>query len=383
MAFRIPKSGLRNPQSAIHNSIPLAPGLASGAPLRNKVRVSRMNPPGSAALSLEQSDEEFVTACFRLLLRRKPDEPGLRHFLNGLGNGMSRLEVVNAFLNSPEYAGREDATFWVPAGHFYSPYPSRAEVAEFGTIRQMPEQLTAIDLQDAAQLKLMEEFARFYPDLPFQNEAVPGLRYKYINTSYPPGDSIPLYCMIRHLAPKRFIEVGCGNSSCVTLDTNDRHFQSRIELTFIEPYPAFFNSLIRPEEQSRVRLLASRLQDVPVSEFERLEARDILFIDSTHVSKLNSDVNYFLFEIFPRLKKGVYIHIHDIFYPFEYPKAWLEEGRAWNEQYILRAFLELNDHFEIRFFNTYLFWKHPDWFRQHMPKCLENPGGSIWLEKVR
>jgi hypothetical protein len=341
-----------------------------------------MNPLGSALLSDQQSDEDFVEACFRLLLKRKSDESGRRHFLNGLANGVSRLDTVSVFLNSNEYAERERATLWVPAGHFYSPYPSRAEVEEYRQNRSSPEFLPAIDLQDEAQKKLMEVFAGFYAELPFQDEAVPGLRYRYVNSSYPPGDSIPLYSMIRHLQPKRIIEVGCGNSSCVTLDTNDRFFSSRIELTFIEPYPDFFHSLIGPEEKSRVRLLAQRLQDVPPAEFERLEANDILFIDSTHVSKLNSDVNYFLFEIFPRLKRGVFIHIHDVFFPFEYPVNWLEEGRAWNEQYILRAFLEFNEQFKIRFFNSYLFSKYPEWFRQHMPKCLENQGGSIWLEKV-
>jgi hypothetical protein len=101
------------------------------------------------------------------------------------------------------------------------------------------------------------------------------------------------------------------------------------------------------------------------------------------VSKLNSDVNHLLFEIFPRLKRGVFIHIHDVFFPFEYPIEWLEEGRAWNESYILRAFLQFNDHFKMRFFNTYLFEKHRAWFQEKMPRCLAQPGGSIWLEKVK
>jgi hypothetical protein len=342
-----------------------------------------MTSPETYHLSAEQSDEAFIEACFRILLRRQPDESGRRHFLTSLGNGLSRLEVISAFLSSPEYAEREKASFWVPAGHFYSPWPSRAEVEEHRTKPPRKDAMAAIDLQDEAQWRLMEEFGRTCADLPFRDEAVPGLRYRYVNSSYPPGDSIPLCGMIQHLRPKRIIEVGCGNSSCLTLDTNDIFFQSAIELTFIEPYPDFFHSLIRPEEKTRVRLLAQRLQDVPVAEFERLEARDILFIDSTHVSKLNSDVNYFLFEIFPRLRPGVFIHIHDVFYPFEYPVSWLEEGRGWNEQYILRAFLQYNDQFKIRFFNTYLFAKHPEWFRQHLPRCLDNPGGSIWLEKVR
>jgi hypothetical protein len=50
----------------------------------------------------------------------------------------------------------------------------------------------------------------------------------------------------------------------------------------------------------------------------------------------------------------VYVHIHDIFYPFEYSEKWITEGRAWNEAYALLAFLTFNDVFEIVLFNTYL-----------------------------
>lgn len=329
-----------------------------------------------------QSDEEFVDACFRALLRREPDAAGRAHHLGLLAAGTPRLQVVDAFLGSGEYRDRELANQWVPAGHFYSPLPSRAEVAEHAARPRLTAEFPGLDLQDEEQRKLMEAFAPFYSSVPFQDEPAPGLRYRYVNSSYPAGDAIPLHCMIRHLRPRRFVEVGCGNSSCVTLDTNDLFLGSSMDLTFIEPYPEFFQSLIRPEERGRVRLLAQRLQDVPLEEFERLEARDILFIDSTHVSKLNSDVNHFLFEIFPRLRPGVFVHIHDVFFPWEYPQPWLEEGRGWNEIYILRAFLQFNERFKIRFFNTYLFQRHRAWFEQHMPRCLAHPGGSIWLECV-
>lgn len=337
---------------------------------------------GSGFFSDAQTNEQFVEACFRLFLRRAPDEPGKQHHLASLASGATRVAVLNTFASSPEYADRERASQWVPAGHFYSPYPSIEEVQEYKNGPRAAGAMGGIDFQDEAQFALMEAFAKLYGDIPFADKPVNGLRYGYINSSYPAGDSIPLHCMIRHLRPKRIIEVGCGNSSCASLDTNDRFFDSKIEMSFIEPYPDFFHSLLRPEEKSRVRLLVQRLQDVPVSEFERLEPKDILFIDSTHISKLNSDVNYFLFEIFPRIRPGVFIHIHDVFFPFEYPVEWLEEGRAWNEQYILRAFLQFNDRFKIRFFNTYLFQKHRAWFEKHMPRCLAHPGGSIWLERV-
>lgn len=116
-------------------------------------------------------------------------------------------------------------------------------------------------------------------------------------------------------------------------------------------------------------------------EFAALEANDILFIDSTHVAKINSDVNAAFFDILPQLAPGVCVHFHDIFYPFEYPRAWVYEGRNWNEAYLLRAFLLFNTAFAVRWFTTFLTMFHRERFAADMPAVLLNPGGSIWLQR--
>lgn len=187
--------------------------------------------------------------------------------------------------------------------------------------------------------------------------------------------------MLRHLMPKKVIEIGSGFSSCATLDTNEMFFNGSLELTFIEPYPDLLMSLIKKEDTKNINVIPQRLQDVELSEFETLEANDILFIDSTHVSKINSDVNLIFFEILPVLSSGVYIHFHDIFFPFEYPKHWIYEGRAWNEIYMLRAFLQYNSNFSIVLMNTFMEHFHEPFFREEMPLCLKNRGGSIWVRK--
>jgi hypothetical protein len=166
------------------------------------------------------------------------------------------------------------------------------------------------------------------------------------------------------------------------LDTNELFFSGEIKTTFIEPYPDLFLSLIKPSDKESIQLLPNKLQEVDPAVFQSLEANDILFVDSTHVSRTNSDVNRILFEILPALKSGVYVHFHDIFYPFEYPKEWVYEGRAWNEAYALRAFLQFNSAFRIVFFNTYLEHFHRSYYEEHLPLCLKNPGGSIWLQRL-
>ena len=275
------------------------------------------------------------------------------------------------------------ANLWVNPGHFYSPIPSLIEIQKHEnrifdrTIKAIP----GIDLNIEQQLRLLEKFGSYYIDLPFDKQKKDDLRYYFENPAYSYSDAICLYSMIREFGPKKIIEIGSGYSSCVMLDTNELFFQNQIDCTFIEPYPDLLRSLINEDDKTRCHFIESNLQDVPLSEFAKLEANDILFIDSTHVAKTGSDVNYIIFNILPLLEHGVYIHFHDIFWPFEYPKEWIYEGRAWNEDYFLHAFLMYNYQFEIVFLNTYLEEFYEDRFMKNMPLCLKNRGGSIWLRK--
>ncbi|MEJ7607379.1 MAG: hypothetical protein WKF37_14215 [Bryobacteraceae bacterium] len=106
-------------------------------------------------------------------------------------------------------------------------------------------------------------------------------------------------------------------------------------------------------------------------------------MDSTHVAKTGSDVNTLIFDILPGLNEGVYVHFHDIYYAFEYPREWILQGRAWNEAYMLRAFLQYNDTFQICCWNSYLGAFHSEEFREVMPLFARQPGSGLWLRKRR
>lgn len=271
---------------------------------------------------------------------------------------------------------------WMSPGHFYSPIPSIEEIRsrEAELFGSPPPSLPAINLRADQQVALVKELAKFYPELPFPREQSPDTRYWFENWAYSYADAIFLYSMLRHLQPRRVIEVGSGFSSAAMLDTADR-WLPQTSFTFIDPDTSTLDALLRPSDRERVSVVKKRLQDVPLETFDALAANDVLFIDSTHVSKTGSDVNRILFDILPRLATGVHIHFHDVFYPFEYPKEWVYEGRAWNEDYILRAFLEFNDAFDIVLFGTWLAKFHRDLLAELMPLTLENPGGSLWLRK--
>ena len=270
-----------------------------------------------------------------------------------------------------------------PPGHFHSPIPNLDEVHRDDALLfgPPPDSLPGIDLRETEQMALLARFAALYPDIPFGDEPRPGLRYHYLNPSYSFSDAIMLHCMLRTLRPRELVEVGCGYSSCVTLDTKQHFLGQSLRTTFIDPNPQTVLSLLNEQDLLTTTLIPKTLQEVELEVFTRLGENDVLFIDSTHVSKIGSDVNRLVFEILPALAPGVVIHIHDIFYPFEYPKVWVHQGIAWNEAYLLRAFLQYNERFEVMLMNTYLAHRHRDFFARHMPDCLRNTGGSLWLRK--
>jgi len=309
-----------------------------------------------------------MSTSIKTVIKKPPVLKGYIAEREKLRSELSALKALNKF---------------VPPGHFYSPIPSLDEIRRdeskiFG--KPLPGK-TGIELHEEEQLKLLGDFIAFYKEMPFQSEKHEGLRYYYENPAYSYSDAILLHCMIRFLKPKNIIEVGSGFSSCMMLDTNELFFDGSIATTFIEPYPKLLLSLIKDADKSKIRTIQSRLQDVDLCEFETLQANDILFIDSTHVSKIYSDVNYIFFEILPKLSSGVYVHFHDIFYPFEYPKAWVYEGRAWNEAYLLRAFLQYNNAFRVVLMNTFMEHFHEAFFQKNMSLCMKNTGGSIWIRK--
>ncbi len=295
-------------------------------------------------------------------------------YIRGLNNRINQLtQQVNQF----------DKNSCFPAGHYLSPIISVETIKENeSSIWPNKEDgaISGIDLRIAEQRELMGELSVYYREIPFQIEKQSNLRYYFNNDWYSYTDAIILYSLIRHLKPKRIVEIGSGFSSAVMLDTNDLFFKKEIQLTFIEPYPERLISLLSATDKRSVNIVEALVQDVPLATYETLEAGDILFVDSSHIVKTGSDVNHILFEILPLLKPGVYIHFHDIFHPFEYPKEWVYGGRNWNEDYFLKAFLMYNMTFEICLFSDYLHKYQHDVFKE-MPLSYKNFGGNLWVLK--
>ncbi len=275
---------------------------------------------------------------------------------------------------------------WRPPGHFYSPIPNLRELEKHADALWPvipPTELPGINLRADEQLATFSQVAKLARAHEVHQHPTEPWRYYSDNVAYGVGDALTLHGMLRVIRPSRLIEIGSGHSSAMMLDTVEHYLGGTTQLTFIEPYPELLESLLRNGDRERVTIVPTSLQEIPLETFQALESGDVLFVDSTHVLKTGSDVAWLYANVLPSLNAGVWVHIHDMFHPFEYPQEWVMEGRAWSEVYMVRAFLAFNSDFEIVLFNNWLATFHLDRIEAELPAMVRNTGGALWLRRTR
>jgi hypothetical protein len=249
--------------------------------------------------------------------------------------------------------------------HYYEPIPDFRSI----TLEQITRrrEFPAIDFRWDDQLALLHELTACRDELST-------LEYNFDNGFFSGFDAAVYYSMIRHLKPQRIIEIGGGYST--QLAGKALAANRRGTLTCIEPYPERLNGA-----GPNVELIQKRVEEIDVNFFSCLEANDILFIDSSHTVKFGSDVCYEFLELLPRLAPGVWVHVHDIFLPHDYPAEWLIERRmALNEQYLLEAFLSFNEQFQVALANYWLCLDHRAEATRVWPA---NAGASsLWMKRI-
>lgn len=273
-----------------------------------------------------------------------------------------------------------------PLDHYYSPIAdTRALSREPTRSRVWPSKAPAtpgIDWRPEQQITLVRERLAVQGSFPIPDGPTGDPRdYHAANEMFSRLDAWVLQAILRHFAPRRVIEVGCGWSSLVTARVNREYLGGTACFTCIEPYPPEFLSL---GVDGISEIVASPVEQVPVSVFLELRAGDILFIDSSHTVKTGGDVVFLLHEVLPRLADGVVVHFHDIFLPWDYPQDWVLAGRAWNEQYAVRSFLTFNSVYEIllgvawmsHYQSDILAAAHPG-----SPNDFRGGGGSLWIQR--
>jgi predicted O-methyltransferase YrrM len=237
-----------------------------------------------------------------------------------------------------------------------SPIPAIPEVDDPIWSRRSP--MTGVHFDLDSQLEFVaEHLLRYIQE--FERD-VRAQGFDVWNKLYKGGDAEVLYALLRHLRPERVLEIGSGNSTLVAgaaMAANKRD-GSPGELIAVDPTPTlaldsqptvrkeggaagWFEQLPGREQrvQGLTRIERADCRQLPLERFEALEAGDVLFIDTNHVVKLNSEVNWLFLEVLPRLTPGVWVHLHDIHLPYEYPHYYYLLAGYLTEQYLLQAFL--------------------------------------------
>jgi predicted O-methyltransferase YrrM len=266
--------------------------------------------------------------------------------------------------------------------HFYEPlfHPRHLPPGSDQVDRDLP----GIDLDVAGQRKLLAQL-RYGGEMEALSKAPPGPGVpKFQSGNFGPGDSEFLYSMIRHAKPRRVFEIGSGNSSLIAaaaLARNRSDDPARVsELVCVDPRaPARV-------EATGARVVRRRVEELGRDFFKELERDDLLFIDSSHVIRPQGDVVFEYLDLLPTLKPGVYVHVHDICTPRDYPVALLnEKGCFWNEQYLLEALLTQNREFRVVAALNHLWYHHYEELAAACPLLRAVPAarpGSFWIVRA-
>ncbi len=287
-----------------------------------------------------------------------------------------------SFTTHPEKA--ENAGFFVLPRTFDSPV-SRPEEIDFDALAK-PRALPGIDLRAGSALELLKRLKPFAAELdaiPYESSTTAPFWFspEFIG-SFPDYDAALLYSMLRLLKPKRYVEVGCGYSSIISAFALKRNEQEGTicDAVYADPEPR----LALEDTLAGRRLIRKPVQKVPLDLFTALQAGDVLFIDTSHVIKVQSDVEHELIRILPSLAPGVWIHFHDVFTPYDYPEEWVRGliRLSANEQYGLECLLSGGNRYQIEMPLHYLVRDHQAAAKEFFPRGRTR-AHSLWIRKVQ
>jgi hypothetical protein len=268
----------------------------------------------------------------------------------------------------------------VQPNHFYWPLNDVEFLAENRALWHERGAPRGIDWDLDGQIELVRRFAPVLRELDDVPDELPAdaPEFAWGNSSFSGADAIAYYGVIRTLQPRRVVEVGSGWSSLVlkrALARND----GDCAVTMVEPFP---NEEVWAGVPAEWTLHRRLLQHADLELFDALEPGDVCFYDGSHCVRTGSDVNWLVFEVLPRLARGVWVHFHDLFWPDDYADDWIfQEGLSWNEQYLVQAFLMHNDSYRVRLANRLLFRERRQELAAAYPRGALD-GGSVWLEKI-
>ena len=216
--------------------------------------------------------------------------------------------------------------------------------------------------------------AEFDPQLE-EDESNPEKHFYWRNTSFSYVDAMSYYCVLRHVKPKRLIEVGAGNSTLIANQALKKNGFG--EIVIIEPYPLPYLA----ELETVSEIIESFIQDIDLLELRDLiESAEVFFIDSTHTVKVGSDCLYIYLKLLPIIRTNLVVHAHDIALPYAFAIKHLDKHIYWTEQYLLYAYLLDNPKTAVLMGSLYTQQHLPELSKELMGGKFPDGGGSIWFE---
>ncbi len=258
--------------------------------------------------------------------------------------------------------------------HFYSGVPNLRDL-EGRTDWRKPRSMHGIAARDVdAQMALLGSWLSPHADV-LQSRSVH--RDAFVGGGADGGygeiEAEVLFGFVATNKPKRITQVGCGVSTAICLAAAERA-NYKPDIVCLEPYPSAY--LQDAARKGSIRLVAQFAQTVDYDVIAALEDGDLLFIDSTHAVKPGSEVNYLIHEVLPRLRPGVWVHFHDIYFPYDYTRDTLDGDMLFpQESSLLYAFLTGNDHFKVEASLSMIHYAQPDALRALIPKY--RPNGQV------
>jgi hypothetical protein len=269
----------------------------------------------------------------------------------------------------------------VSPSNFYSSIPTIKEIHESFEYKEthppyLDDSLFNTQFLNEHLLALLPCVEGFFP--PMEISDAGEKKFYFNNSQFSYSDAFSYYGFIKKLNPNTVFEIGSGYSSLIASEALLANKKGK--LVCVEPFPRQF--IEDMADKSLITLKKLPVQQI-TSEMlnEILCDGDILFIDSTHTVKTGSDCLHIYLRLLPNIRKKIFIHVHDIFLPFGFPKNWmLEHQLFWTEQYLLLAFLKDNPKVKVIFGSAYHKVYSPDLLDKLMGSNFPSGGSSFWFE---
>jgi predicted O-methyltransferase YrrM len=280
---------------------------------------------------------------------------------------------------------------WIVArtSDYYSPLRPVSELASKAERWFRPSRMPGVSFDLPAMIAELEAMAAAYGPEYAALPAYDELKAQKHGPGFTRVDAMVLYLMLRHHKPARYVEIGSGLSTdyaCLAAAKNAAEGRP-MRMTVVDP---FMSEATR--RLPGIEVLAREAQDLPADWFAQLAAGDVLFIDSTHIVRVDGEVPHLMLEVLPALNPGVLVHIHDVHFPYNVPcdpGAYVSDRRwpmLFTEAMLVQAYLAYNPRIEIVLSTPLLRHYREDALRRLLPgyqpldpEDFDTHHGSLWL----